>query len=565
MTHDGLPRGHLRNVGRRWLLPAAGICLALAVVACHTTREMAPADRSPKAGGVFRYSMSYLPETLDPRELLFNIDRQVASLIYEGLVGFGQSPGEIRPLLAESWEVGEDGCHWVFTLRPDVYFQDDPCFPDGQGRQVVAADVEYSIGRLAAEETAWNLLAGKIVGFEAFEKGTADRIAGITILSSHRLRFELVKPDNTFLKILATGAAYVVPAEAVQHYGDAFRRHPVGTGPFRMARWRSLQEILLVRNDRYWRRDADHHPLPYLEAIEIRQAANFSQIFSGFLKGENYLLEVNEKFFHTQVLPVLEKEEYEALICPYGRSCRFFGFAMDLDTPFSRRADLRRAVDLAFDRDRLADLLPGIFYHPPATLAPLESSEPSGARSVVFDPRQAGEIFRRHARELAVFRPLRIASNLEYPSLEVLRQCLAPFGLRLEFSLREVEYYPSLIRDRTDLLRVSFVPSLPDPTQYYLLFYSGSPPHINLTAYANPRFDRILEESLRETDPSRRRELFGQLEDILRQDCPAIQISHANAKYFVMPSFVRGLKLSFVYPDLTEVWLEQEDGYQTRH
>lgn len=565
MTPDGVTRGYLRNVGRRWVLPAAGICLTLVVVACHATRDMAPADRSPKAGGVFRYSLSYLPETLDPRELLFNQDRQVAALIYEGLVGFGEDPDEIRPLLAESWEVQADGCSWIFNLRPDVYFQDDPCFPDGQGRQVVAADVEYSIGRLAAEETAWNLLAGKIVGFDEFERGAADRITGITVLGERRLRFDLVRADATFLKILATGAAYILPSEAIRHYGAAFRQHPVGTGPFRMARWRPLQEILLVRNDHYWQRDTANCGLPYLEAIEIRQAANFSQIFSGFLKGENYLLEVNEKFFHTQVLPVLEKEKYDTLICSCGLSCRFFGFAMDLDSPFSRYADVRRAVGLAFDRARLADLLPGMYYHPPATLVPMLRPDDPAAGKTDYDPQLAGELFRRHVRELSDYRTLRIASNLEYPSLGVLRQSLAPLGIHLEFSIREVAYYDSLTRDRPDLLRVSFVPCLPDPTQYYLLFYSRSPAHINLTAYANPRFDLILEESLIVSDPARRRELFEQLEEILRQDCPVIQISHANPRYLVMPSFVHGVKLYFVYPDFTEVWLEQEGGNHIQH
>ncbi len=61
----------------------------------------------------------------------------------------------------------------------------------------------------------------------------------------------------------------IVPREAVEKYGDQFRRHPVGTGPFRFIAWEEGQALILSRNENYFERDANGKRLPYLDGVKI--------------------------------------------------------------------------------------------------------------------------------------------------------------------------------------------------------------------------------------------------------------------------------------------------------
>ena len=61
----------------------------------------------------------------------------------------------------------------------------------------------------------------------------------------------------------------VVAKEAVEKYGNDFRRHPVGTGPFQIVAWQEGQALVLKKNDHYFEKDSAGNSLPYLDGIKI--------------------------------------------------------------------------------------------------------------------------------------------------------------------------------------------------------------------------------------------------------------------------------------------------------
>jgi len=96
---------------------------------------------------------------------------------------------------------------YVFKLRQDIYFQDDSCFPNGKGRQVIADDVIYAIKRLAdpaVQSTGYWLVAGKIKGIDAFfnraaAAGKADynwEIEGLKAVDQNTLKITLTEPSR---------------------------------------------------------------------------------------------------------------------------------------------------------------------------------------------------------------------------------------------------------------------------------------------------------------------------------------------------------------------------------
>ncbi len=88
------------------------------------------------------------------------------------------------------------------------------------------------------------------------------------------------------LQILTMQYASIVPKEACDYYGRDFRRHPVGTGPFRFKIWAENQALVLVKNDRYFEKDSSGVRLPYLDAVKTTFISDRKTAFLEFKKGK---------------------------------------------------------------------------------------------------------------------------------------------------------------------------------------------------------------------------------------------------------------------------------------
>ncbi len=144
-----------------------------------------------------------------------------------------------------------DGLTYTIRLRPGVRFADDPAFPDGRGREVIAADFVYSLLRHFDPETrpagAW-LWQGRIEGIDEWKAAGSDyaaEVPGLRALDRYTVQIRLVRPYPQLVYTLAMGFAAVVPREAVDYYGREFSVKPVGSGPFRMVSYDTTQAILV--------------------------------------------------------------------------------------------------------------------------------------------------------------------------------------------------------------------------------------------------------------------------------------------------------------------------------
>ncbi|MCD8039307.1 MAG: ABC transporter substrate-binding protein [Lachnospiraceae bacterium] len=152
------------------------------------------------------------------QEILFNI--------YEGLIK-PDSDGNLIPAVASDYTMSEDGLTYTFTLRDGIKFH--------TGNDVTVADIKYSI------DTCAGLNGGEPV-ISAFSN-----IQSVETPDESTVVITLQEPSSSFLAILATVEAAIVPADA-----EDLQTNPVGTGPYRFVS-RSLQEnVILERFDEYW-------------------------------------------------------------------------------------------------------------------------------------------------------------------------------------------------------------------------------------------------------------------------------------------------------------------------
>src|SRR5690606_27779365 len=98
-------------------------------------------------GKVFRYNEAANITSLDPLYARNQANIWATSQLFNGLLQLDEDLA-IRPAIAKSYQISDDGLVYSFVLRDDVFFHDDACFPAEKGRSVVASDFVYSFSRL---------------------------------------------------------------------------------------------------------------------------------------------------------------------------------------------------------------------------------------------------------------------------------------------------------------------------------------------------------------------------------------------------------------------------------
>jgi len=245
-----------------------GIALGLALGGCGR-----PSSADEVGGKTLRIPMTTVgPKSLDPVKGSTTYEAAACAQVYETLFEYKYlvRPPQLEPaLLAKMPDVSEDRLTYTFELKKGVLFHDDPCFPNGVGRELVASDVFYSLKRMADnanDPKSWWLLENTIAGFDAYREAQNAAVKagkqfdydapveGMRELDPHRFQIVLTEPVQRFEYVLEMFQTSVVPREAVARYGDGFSRHPVGTGPFLLVREADFvlgKSLILHRNPKY--------------------------------------------------------------------------------------------------------------------------------------------------------------------------------------------------------------------------------------------------------------------------------------------------------------------------
>ena len=221
---------------------------------------------------VFRYNEAANITSLDPAYARDQANIWATHQIFNGLVQLGPKL-EILPCIAHSWDISLDGQTYVFHLRKDVYFHDSPAFPGGKGRRVVAEDIVYSFSRILDPKIT---SPGSWIFNSVENFGTA---------GDSTLIIRLKNPFPPFMGILTTLYCSIVPHEAIEKFGNDFRKNPIGTGPFRFKLWKEGVKLVLVKNEHYFEFDNGNR-LPYLDAVAITFLADKQSAFLEFVKGK---------------------------------------------------------------------------------------------------------------------------------------------------------------------------------------------------------------------------------------------------------------------------------------
>jgi ABC-type transport system substrate-binding protein len=183
----------------------------------------------PKKNGSRRLRAIIVPQpgSLLPHEGSYYVDGQLSDAIFNNLV-YANYMGSLSPELAENWEISPDHRQYTFHLRRGVHFHD--------GRPFGAADVVFTLENLIAKAQGKYAEINYIEGNEDFLNKRTRSVSGIRILDDHTVQIRLNSEFKFFLPFLAAEYAAIIPAGLAGKSEADFRWHPIGTGPFCLAR-----------------------------------------------------------------------------------------------------------------------------------------------------------------------------------------------------------------------------------------------------------------------------------------------------------------------------------------
>jgi len=301
--------------------------------------------QEPKPGGAITITYKDDVATLDPA---IGYDWQNWSMIkslFDGLMDYEPGTTTLRPDLAESYEISDDGKVFTFKLRPGVKFHN--------GREMTAEDVKYTLDRVTnpATQSPGAGFFASIAGYDEVAGGKAQSLSGVSVVDPLTVRIELSRPDATFLHVMGLNFAHVVPKEAVEEHGADFGRNPVGTGAYKLAEWTTGQRLVFEKNQDYWREG-----VPYLDQItfEIGQ-----EPVVALLRLQNGEVDIpGDGIPPAKFQEVMNDPEQKARVVEGGQLHTGYVTMNVTAEPFDD-VKVRQAVNMAINKDRIIQIING--------------------------------------------------------------------------------------------------------------------------------------------------------------------------------------------------------------
>lgn len=493
---------------------------------------------------VFRYNQIKAITSLDPAYARAQSNMWAVQSIFDNLVGLDDSL-HIIPQLAKSWRVAPDGLSYDFSLRTDVFFQDDACFTNSKGRKFIAQDVVYSFNRFTDSITnspgSW-IFKGHVAPQNPF-----------VALNDSTVRINLVAPFRPLLGILTMQYCGIVPHEAIEMYKKDFRAHPVGTGAFAIKRWVENQGLFLKKNTHYWKRDSLGNALPYLDGVRVYFMPDRKMAYLEMMKHRvDYTVGVESSIINELLtadgdLQPKQKGQLQLIKTPY-LNTEYLGinlrFGTEKDNPLLIKK-VRQALNYGFDRDLMLRSLRNSMGKP-ATSGFAPRGLPSFNEKIIgynYNIEKARALLREAGfPDGKNMPPIKIFVIKDYLDIcTFIAKQWESLGVKTNVEVIESATLAEKMTSGTvPFFRGSWIADYPDAESYYTVFYSKNPAPPNYTRFSNAQFDNLYEAALKENNDSLRYRIYDTIEKIIIDEAPVIFLFYDESARFATTN-IKGL------------------------
>ncbi|HYE11753.1 MAG TPA: peptide ABC transporter substrate-binding protein [Patescibacteria group bacterium] len=547
---------------RKRYLKLAAVLLAVLMIGamlagCATKEQntIAPdgGDKQPATQDTLTFTVASVP-SIDPQMSNSIPSMNVIKGFSEGLIRNFQ--GEIKPGMAEKWDVSEDGLTYTFHLR-DAKWSD--------GSAVTAQDFEYAIIRLLDPKNAasYSFAAYIIQNAAEFNSGKIMDPAqvGVKAIDEKTLEIKLINPTSYFVSTLDLPCFYPVKKDYVEKLGADFATSAdkmLSNGPFILKDWKHEQEIVLEKNPNYW----DQANIK-LNTVKILQVSDANTVLAMYENGEIDFCDVP-----TSLVDKFQQEGKAKVYMSGADDWMRINFKRT-EKPWLQNVNFRKALNYAIDReDYVKTATKGLFFPATRLVLPLMAGVngyycdeyPINIYPTKADTAKAKEYLDKAMQELNITDPKQIVvaytiSDDDATKLmaEVLQDQVTK-NLGITFEIKMVTYKQKLENDTKgdfDLVYNGWGPDYDDPMTYLELWETTNSQ--NGGKYSNAEFDRLIAAARVETDKVKRMEMFHQAETILLEDAGFVPLQFRQ-RAWVSKDNLKNLARFFIGADTDYVY-----------
>jgi peptide/nickel transport system substrate-binding protein len=439
--------------------------------------------------------------------------------IVESLVGYAEDL-TIKPVVAESYRIEEDGRRYVFTLRDGIAFHN--------GEPVTAEWVKWSWQRYLDPATQWKCTNWFIDGGED-DSGKASVIERIDTPNPHTVVFVLTEPSTLFLDRMAN----VQCISAILHpdsldAGGQWNQ-PIGTGPYRFGTWKHSEYIELERFEGYRPREGQFDGLAgrkiaYAERIRFVISPDAAATRSALLARQV------DVFHNIPMSGVEDFQSAEGIDVEQSPTLGWSVLLLQTRDPLLQDVRIRQAIAHAVDRDLVAKFNTYGYASVNSSSVPVGMAAHTGMHDEWYEPdvEKARALLKEAGYD---GEPVRIQANRKYQNMYanavVIQAMLHAAGMNAHIDVMDwASQLSNYFAGKFQLSTFSFS-ALANPTlRYYKLI--GSKDRRAVYQWENPRAMALLDQAIQTLDDGERQVVFDQLHRLMIEDVPIIGLYNAH-------------------------------------
>jgi len=492
----------------------------------------------PTPGGELREGIIGSPRFINPLLSLSDADRDLATLIYSGLLK-ATPEGKLVPDIADRYEISKDGLSYTFYIRENARFHD--------GVKVTSDDVLFTLQK--AQDPA--LKSPKRASWE-----------GVTVekIGEREIRFTLRQPYSPFVENATIG---ILPkhlwkeADAEQFQFSPINIEAVGSGPYKIEKIKrnnlgipfyielsSFNDYALGR--------------PYIESIVLRFYQNEKDLLDGLSREE--IESVNTITPKTAMS--LETTGYRIEHAPLPRV--FAVFLNQNNATFLAEKAVRRALNLATDKDAIVssvlygygvpiqEPIPPTFLRMLAGAATSSEARLAEANALLDKGKwirntETGIRERVKGKEIQKLSFSLITSDTEelLQSAKLLKEMWRKIGVEARMQIfGSGDLNQNIIRPRK-FEALLFGEIIGRDLDLFAFWHSSqrNDPGLNVAMYTNSKVDKLLEEARSTTDIEKRISAYTRAIETISDDEAAIFL-YSPEFIYVLPKKIKGFTLS---------------------
>ncbi|HUG60967.1 MAG TPA: peptide ABC transporter substrate-binding protein [Methylomirabilota bacterium] len=472
------------------------------------------------------------PETLDPHLTSTVAEAHIMRDLFETLTVYG-AKADVQPGAAESWSTADDGVTWTFKLREgSVWSNGDP---------VKASDFVFAWRRILDPATGaeYASMLYPVKNAEAANKGEA-KLEDVAVRAVDDLTLEVVlnSPTPYFLEMLTHQATVPLHAASVSELGAEYVKpgSMVSNGAYTLVSAAPGDKITLAKNPRY--RDADTVQIDMVNYIPFEDRAACVRRFEA---GE---IDSCSDLPADQMAQLREKFGDQVRTPPY-LGTYYFPIKTD-KKPFDD-VRVRKALDLVIDREFLAEeiwsdtMLPAYSFVPPGASNYDEGPQAAYADMSMIDREDMAKALLEEAG-FGPDNPLKIeisyntSENHKATSTAIADMWKQALGVETTLVNRDAASHYAYLRQKGDydVARAGWIADYNDAESFLGLLRTTNV-GFNYGNYSNPDYDRLMEESYKESDAAKREELLKQAETIMIEDTPLLSLLYYSSHTLYSP------------------------------